>query len=821
MAFDRIVLPSQTVIPLGIALGHIVLCLYVLFRRQLDDKINRLFIAYLLLTILWNVNLVIAVANVSTLLPSFGWMQLGPYDLIILSVVYWAFARTFLYLPSVRWGWLLGLGGLLVAIGMNFVPLDVLFGVNPWIRNNRPGFIFGIAWWALFMVLTAMTIRLQLSRTQSPAHKNRIQYLFIATILLGFGQGAYMTLWEPLWAIGLIITWLGNVLLTYIVVTEALIDLRTGARRTVRFLVVAAMTMSIYVAGIYLVQILLGDFLASTILGRYLDPTLLVAAVTAVLLTVVYPPISRVSQRLTNRLLFGQHYDYQMVIQQYGRAISNILELSYLAKAALTQIDQALVIKKGALFILDSENGDRLQLRIFPVLGNNDLPPTILLHRDSAITARLIGERQALSQYTVDLSPQFRGVPADDLQTLKQVEFEWFVPILKQEKLLGLFALGPKNSSQPYSGRDLRLLETLADQTALALENATLFDRVQRNLVEITGMKNLMDNVFNSIDNGVITIDNHHTITFINQAAGAILGVPPDCCVGRVYDKVLPSLPGTILVKLMQRVMGKGEHFAGYELILELPQRGRVNLRVSLTPLKDTQNRPQGVTIVMDDLTETKRLQAVHNMFRRYVSPAVVDRLPSNPADLKLGGVRQMVTILFADIRGFTSFSEHMAPEVLVDSLNQYLSMAATSILMFEGTLDKFVGDAVMGIFNAPLKQEDHVLRAVRAAATMQRAITDYHHNLGQQRQLSFGVGIHMGEVVVGNVGMSDRMDYTAIGDAVNVAKRLQENAPGGKVLISEAIYNAVKHLVDAEFYEEMIVRGREQPVNTYNLRWV
>jgi class 3 adenylate cyclase len=221
----------------------------------------------------------------------------------------------------------------------------------------------------------------------------------------------------------------------------------------------------------------------------------------------------------------------------------------------------------------------------------------------------------------------------------------------------------------------------------------------------------------------------------------------------------------------------------------------------------------------MDDLTETKRLQAVHNMFRRYVSPAVVDRLPADPKDLELGGHRQEVSILFADIRGFTGFSEHLAPEALVDVLNQYLSIAATAILMYEGTLDKFMGDAVMGIFNAPLHQADHALRAVRAAAAMQRAINDYHHNIGQKRALQFGIGLHVGEVVVGNIGMSDRMDYTAIGDAVNLAKRIQENAPGGKVMLSEDIYHMVAEEIEANFFEEVQVRGRQKPVKLYELR--
>jgi adenylate cyclase len=126
-----------------------------------------------------------------------------------------------------------------------------------------------------------------------------------------------------------------------------------------------------------------------------------------------------------------------------------------------------------------------------------------------------------------------------------------------------------------------------------------------------------------------------------------------------------------------------------------------------------------------------------------------------------------------------------------------------------------------MGIFNAPLQQEDHVLRAVRAAAAMQRAVADYHHHIGAKQGLSFGVGIHMGEVVVGNVGMPDRMDYTVVGDVVNVAKRIQENTPGGKVLMSEAVYRLVKNEINASFYAEMQVKGREKSVRTFELKWI
>ena len=764
------VFPSQAIIPLGIAVAHIALCLYVLFRRQLDDTINRLFIAYLLLTILWNINLIIVVANVATLLPAMSWPQLVPYGLIVLGLVYWTFARAFLHLTWwVKWVWLLGLIGVLIAVSLDSFQLlwpAALHLDQAWFQANSLSFVVGLIGWGVLMALTLITIRRQQAHTQSPAHRNRIQYLFIATLFLAER--------ERFWSLGPIIIWLGNLLLTYIVVTEDLVDLRTAFRRGVGFLVVLSVTIFIYLAGIYLVQIFLGGVLASSVLSRYLDPTLLVAAVTAVLLTIVYPPLSRVTRRLTNRLLFGQHYDYQVVIHQYSRAISHILELAQLARVALTQISWALPMTKGALLILDVATDTALEFRLFPGIGDQKLPAVISLQKETALISRLQGERQALAQYTIDLSPQFKSIPAEDRQTLQALDFEWFVPIVKQQELLGVFALGPQISERPYSSSDLRLLATLADQTALALENATLFDRAQRNLVEMTGLKHLMDNVFNSIDSGVITINTAGQVNFINQAASSILSISPDGCLGRPYREVLPALAETIIANLMRNVINRGEHYAGYELVVKVPDRGKIDLRLSLTPLRNAHNKPQGVTIVMDDITETRRLQAVHDMFRRYLSPAVVDRLPSDPAHLQLGGHRQEVTILFADIRGFTAFSENLLPETLMDALNQYLSMAASSILMFEGTLDKFVGDAVMGIFNAPLRQEDHVFRAVRAAATMQRAITDYHHSMGQARQLSFGVGIHMGEVVVGNVGMSDRMDYTAIGDAVNVAKRIQ-----------------------------------------------
>lgn len=212
---------------------------------------------------------------------------------------------------------------------------------------------------------------------------------------------------------------------------------------------------------------------------------------------------------------------------------------------------------------------------------------------------------------------------------------------------------------------------------------------------------------------------------------------------------------------------------------------------------------------------------AIRDLFQRYVSPKVVDRLVAGTDDLVLGGKRQEVSVLFADLRGFTSFGENLAPEQLIKVLNQYLALAVEAILTQEGTLDKFMGDAVMAIFNAPLPQPDHTMRAVRAALAMQQAIHRYNSTITDENRLSFGIGIHSGQAIVGNIGTAQQMNYTAIGDTINLAKRLQEHARGGQIVLSQAAYEPIKNLVAVEELGPLMVKGRGAAVHVYNLSGV
>jgi class 3 adenylate cyclase len=198
------------------------------------------------------------------------------------------------------------------------------------------------------------------------------------------------------------------------------------------------------------------------------------------------------------------------------------------------------------------------------------------------------------------------------------------------------------------------------------------------------------------------------------------------------------------------------------------------------------------------------------------VSPAVIEQL--DPNSLQLGGKRTDITALFADIRGFTSFSESQEPEQLVKILNRYLAAMADAVLAQEGTIDKFMGDAIMAWFNAPIPQPDHTLRAVKTALMIRESIENLYKELPENDHLYFGVGIHCGDAVLGLIGTEKRLEYTAISDSVNTAKRIQENSARNQILISRIAYERVKKEVEAKPHADMSLKGKTQPLEVFEV---
>jgi adenylate cyclase len=215
-------------------------------------------------------------------------------------------------------------------------------------------------------------------------------------------------------------------------------------------------------------------------------------------------------------------------------------------------------------------------------------------------------------------------------------------------------------------------------------------------------------------------------------------------------------------------------------------------------------------------LSKEQENAQIRGTFERFVPPSVVDRVLKQPGELALGGRRQEISVLFADIRGYTAWSEKAAPEKVVEMLNDYLSLGAEVIMGWGGTLDKFFGDGLMAIFNAPGEQDDHVQRAADAALALLRAAREMSERRGDG--LSYSVGVNVGEAVVGYIGTERAMNYTAIGDVVNLAKRFQENAQPGQILVEEAIIKRLGNLAQARALGELKIRGREQKAVVYEL---
>lgn len=220
-------------------------------------------------------------------------------------------------------------------------------------------------------------------------------------------------------------------------------------------------------------------------------------------------------------------------------------------------------------------------------------------------------------------------------------------------------------------------------------------------------------------------------------------------------------------------------------------------------------------------LLEILRRKKIVSAFKKYVAPQVVEELSKKGTfQIELGGENRHIAVLFVDIRGFTPMSENLKPEQVVGILNEYLSLTTNSIFHNGGTLDKFIGDATMAVFNAPFDLEDYIYKAVCTARDIAAGSAELEKKLQERfgRSISFGIGVNCGNAVVGNIGCEYRMDYTAIGDTVNTAARLESNAKPGQILISQDVYKAVKERVKVTEIGEIPLKGKKKGVFVYQV---
>jgi adenylate cyclase len=498
--------------------------------------------------------------------------------------------------------------------------------------------------------------------------------------------------------------------------------------------------------------------------------------------------------------------DELAALYSVSRAIGSSLDLTEVLNDVMDEIIRLTGAERSFLMLIDPETG-ALEFRAARNMDRETIASSSF-EISRSIVNQVAASGEPIVTTNAQMDPRFKAQESVIGYNLRSI---LCVPLRARGTTTGVVYADNRILTSLFSDRDRDLLAAFATQAAVAIENARLFESV-------SSAKRLMDNVFASITSAVITTDIQDQITLFNRAAERILRVPATRVGGAHITKALPAVLENELRPLVNQVRMSGEPVVEFEKNLTFPDRGQVILRTSLSPLKDAEEAMQGVAIVVDDLTEQRRLESRYRMFQRFVSPAVIERLPPDPAELKLGGQRQEITSLFADIRGFSGFSQRLDPGTLVGVLNQYLDVGAEAVLSEEGTLDKILGDCVVALFNAPLRQEDHTLRAVRAALKMQEAVSRLHEQVPAVYRLNYGVGINVGDAVVGFIGTEQQVNYTAIGSSVNLASRLQGAAAGGQILLTDVAYERVREHVEARHLPPVEAKGFDEPVTVYEL---
>ena len=381
-------------------------------------------------------------------------------------------------------------------------------------------------------------------------------------------------------------------------------------------------------------------------------------------------------------------------------------------------------------------------------------------------------------------------------------------PILTKNKSIGFMVLANKETrsgTEPFNQLDLDLLSSLSNQAAVAMENAKLFK-------DITKEKQFNESILGSIATGVITLDPLGEVDSINSAGLKILKREKDEVIGNHYMYLFEK--DEDLIEIITTSEIENETKSELNMPLNTVSIDTI-INVSISPRLDPKGNKQGSVLAIEDISDVSK---VKNTFKRYVSKQVVDELLGDDGKLNLGGEQREVTILFTDIRGFTSMSEKMEPERVVTTLNEYFSDMIDIVFKHNGTLDKIIGDELMVLYGAPISGDNDTQRAVETAVEMQDKIKDLNKEREQRKEppILVGAGINKGLVVSGNIGSRDLMDYTVIGDTVNVASRLCAAAGPGEIMVSESVYKTTQESFSSKKLSPIKVKGKEKKVPVF-----
>ncbi|MGF1641162.1 MAG: GAF domain-containing protein [Rhodospirillales bacterium] len=482
--------------------------------------------------------------------------------------------------------------------------------------------------------------------------------------------------------------------------------------------------------------------------------------------------------------------------------ITSEIDLPSLLQKVMSEATRMLNAERSTLFLNDDKNGE-LWSQVGEGLGTSEIrmPNTVGIAGHVYQT----GETVNIPYAYADL----RFNPAFDRETGFFTRSILCVPVVnKSGKTIGVTQVLNKIGG-PFTREDESRLKAFTAQVSIALENARLFSDVQ-------SIKNYTESMLQSMSNGVLSLDEDGVIVTCNAAGLRILQRRGSDVVGQPADRFFVGPNGWILDRV-RRVADS--RVADISMDAELSFKGKVfSVNVTVLPLVGCEQTQIGTMIIVEDITSEKRVKST---MARYIDPLLADQLLERGEEI-LGGKSTLATVLFSDIRGFTALTEELGPQATVSLLNEYFTVMVDCLQREGGMLDKFIGDAMMAAFGIPIANGDDEDRAVRAAISM---VTELARWNDQRRErglpaIDMGIGLNTAEIVSGNIGSPKRMDYTVIGDGVNLAARLESACKlyHAKILISENTLRRLRGTYRIRAVDRVVVKGRKEPVGLYEV---
>jgi adenylate cyclase len=487
------------------------------------------------------------------------------------------------------------------------------------------------------------------------------------------------------------------------------------------------------------------------------------------------------------------------------RAVSSELEIDQLLQKIVAKTSEVMNADRCTLFLVDRVTGSLWsKVAQGPNMNEIRVPRGMGIAGHVAVTGEIVNIRDAYQD------PRFN--PEVDRRTGYHTRTILCMPLRNEKsEIVGVMQVLNKKEGV-FSEEDEQLLDALGSQTTIALENSRLFE-------EVRFMKNYNDSILRTMETGVVTLDPEGKVAYCNGAGLKIFSGAEAYLPGQRFQEFFPQELNPQLAAGIGQALEGGGAFTAYDLQYRKGEEEALNINVHVLPLLDSKEKSLGVVIIADDITQEQRLMST---LCRYVTRQVAEQILKDRDRLKLGGNRSMVSVLFSDIRNFTTISEQSTAEEVVAMLNDYFSRMLDPIFRYEGTLDKFIGDAIMVVFGAPIPFENDGERAVMAAREMRRALKKY--NVDRKARglapIDNGIGITKGEAISGNIGSEQRMDYTVIGDTVNIAARLEglTKTYDYKILVNEEVYLEVKDKIPCVDLGYAQVKGKGGGVHIFGI---